>query len=805
MAESVLILVTEKIGIALAKGAAEQACFQFSKYATKLKELHENMERVQRELHVMKDVLYEMDIRNHNNKAYESWLDGVQKVAHAMEDMVDEYLYRVGRKHNLGYCFYLEKGFRKPTSLISFYRIASNVKKIKKDLTHLSEMKHRWLPVIINGDTSSSNYIVKRSHNLANISRSLNEEDLIGVDENRAKLEQWLGCKDGKCSVTTPVGMGGIGKTTLAANVYKKERGKFQCHAWVSISQTYSREDVLRNLINELFKDKVDVPPNIVAMDTMCLEDTLKRFLEQKKYLIILDDVWSPEVFHDLSPTLLCNDKGSRLLITTREGDVAALASQGHTLTLEALPSADAWDLFCKKSFPWETNHECPEDLKHLSEEIVSKCKGLPLAIVSVGSLLHVREKSVEEWRRINGQLSWEIINNPRLDHIKNVLHLSFIYLPMYLKSCFLYCSLFLEDYLFQRKKLVRLWIAEGFIVEKGESTLEEVAEGYLNELINRNMLQLIERNSFGRIKMFKMHDILRELGVELCQKDRFGVKYEEHKCGGSLQRDERRLLVHKLDTDSQQLFSSVHGLRTFIALDKNMPSFNVLHLLSEKSRYITVLELSGLTIEKIPCAIGDLFNLRHLGFAGYKSEMPFLSKLDVGASYDNGVLMLNAFPRNLQKLTLSGRLAEGTLLGESPLLQAVEQYLHELSLQWSQLREDPLPSLSRLANLTKLFFIRAYNREKLVFLTGWFPKLKVLYLMDLPNLKQLEIKQGAMATLESFALLNLSSMVEVPPGIEFLKTLQYLGFELITRDFLTVLHQCPRLAGMQWEHSLRD
>ncbi|CAM0947298.1 unnamed protein product, partial [Alopecurus aequalis] len=370
-----------------------------------------------------------------------------------MEDMVDEYLYRVGLKHNLGYRFYLKKVLCKPTSLISFNRIASNVKKIEKDLTHLSEMKHRWLPVIINGDTSSSNYIVKMSHDLANISRSLNEEDLIGVDENRAKLEQWLGGKHGKCSVTTLVGMGGIGKTTLAANVYKKERGKFQCHAWVSISQTYSREDVLRNLINELFKDKVDVPPNIVAMDTMCLEDALKRFLEQKKYLIILDDVWSPEVFHDLSPTLLCNHKGSRLLITTREGDVAALASQGHTLTLEALPNAHAWDLFCKKSFPWETNHECPEDLTHLSKEIVSKCKGLPLAIVSVGNLLHVREKSVEEWRRINGQLSWEIINNRRLDHIKNVLHLSFIYLPTYLKSCFLYCSLFLEDYLFQRKK----------------------------------------------------------------------------------------------------------------------------------------------------------------------------------------------------------------------------------------------------------------------------------------------------------------------------------------------------------------
>uniref|UniRef100_A0ACD5V059 Uncharacterized protein n=1 Tax=Avena sativa TaxID=4498 RepID=A0ACD5V059_AVESA len=541
-------------------------------------------------------------------------------------------------------------------------------------------------------------------------------------------------------------------------------------------------------------------------MNITGLEDTLKRFLVQKKYLIILDDVWTPEAFDDLSRALPCNDKGSRLLITTREGDVAALASQGHILTLEALPEDKAWNLFCKKSFPRETCHECPYELKNLSEEIVSKCKGLPLAIVSVGSLLHVREKTVEEWRRINDQLSWEIINNSRLGHIRNILYLSFIYLPTYLKSCFLHCNLFPEDHLFQRKMLVRLWMAEGFIVEKGASTLEEVAEGYLKELVNRNLLQLVERNSFGRMKRFKMHDIVRELAIDLCHKDHFGVQFEEGKCGGSLQRDGRRLVVQKLKKDIQQSFSGIHGLRTFIALDKNMPSFTLLPLLCDKSRYMTVLELCGLPIEKIPDAIGDLFNLRHLGLRDTKVkllpksieklsnlltldlygsniqevpagivklknlrhlfvqkvndrsyrvlrsrsgvcipkglgnltnlqtlqaleaqdesvrqlgeltqlrslriwnvkgiycerlceslvQMPFLSYLDVGASDENEVLMLGALPPSLQKLGLRGRLAEGTLLGESPLLQAAEKNLHELRLYWSQLREDPLPS----------------------------------------------------------------------------------------------------------------
>ncbi|VAH99130.1 unnamed protein product [Triticum turgidum subsp. durum] len=875
------------------------------------------MPRTRRELSVMHDVLCQMDIRNQNNEIYESWLEGVRKVAHDMEDMVDEYLYLVGQEHDIGCCFYLKKGFRKPSSLVSLNRIAFKVKQIEEDLTHLAEIKNRWVTQINNEDTNNSNYIVRRAQDQANMARSLDDQDLVGVYENREKLEKWLANDDFGHSVIALLGMGGLGKTALAANVYKKEREKFQCHAWVSISQTFSKEDVLRNIIKELMKDKVSGLSYTADMDITCLEETLKRFLEQQKYLIVLDDVWTPELFDDLSSVLTRNDKGSRLIITTREARVAAHASQGHILTLEALEKDKAWDLFCKKAFSRDTNHECPTELKLLSEEIVNKCKGLPLVIVLIGSLLRVREKTVEEWRRINVQLSWELINNSSLRDIRNVLYLSFIYLPTRLKGCFLYCSLFPEDYLFKRKQLVRLFIAEGFIEERGESTLEEVAEGYLKELIDRNMLQLVERNTFGRMKGFRMHDILRELAVDLCQKNCFGVTYE-NKCGGSHQKDGRRLVLHKLKSDSQQPFSNMHQLRTVITLGVSKSSFTVLPLLCNESRYMTVLELSGLPIEKIPEAIGDLFNLRHLGLSHTKVkklpnsveklsnlltldlggsdihdlpsgivklkklrhlfaervtnpqgkefkcrsgmripsglgnltslqtlqaleaqdesirhlgelrqlrslrllnvkgiycgrineslvEMQHLSYLHVSSSDENEVLLLNVCLPNLQKLSLRGRLAEGAL-DESPLFQAVGGHsLHMLSLRWSQLSEDPLPPLSRLSNLTNLQFSRAYNGEQLTFLTGWFPKLKVLELRDLPNLKRLEAQQGAMVSLEQIILVNLSSMTEVPSGIEFLLPLPYLAFLEITNDFLTVLCQCSVLEGQRSHYSLRD
>ncbi|KAI4974527.1 hypothetical protein ZWY2020_047807 [Hordeum vulgare] len=766
------------------------------------------MGRVTREIHIMHGVLCQMDIRNHNNQVYEGWLEEVRKVAHVMEDMVDEYLFLAGWEQDIGCCFYLKKGFRKPRSLLSLNRLASKVQ-IEKYLAH---------------------------------------------------------CDDSEHSVIALLGMGGLGKTTLAANIYKKERYKFQCHAWVSISQSYSRENILRNINKELFKDNVSVLSKTVDMDITCLEETLKRLLEQQKYMIILDDVWTPETFDDLSRTLIHNGKGSRLIIITRRGDIASLASQGHK----------SYDLFCKKAFPRDTNHACPADLKPLSEEIAKRCKGLPLAIVLVGSLLRVREQTMGEWIRIYNELSWEINNNSRLDHIQNVLYLTFIYLPTHLKSCFLYCSLFPEDYPFKREQLVRLWTSQGFNEERGESTLEEVAEGYLKDLIDRNMLPLVERNTFGRMKRFRMHDILRDLAVDLCEKNSFGVT-DEDKCEGT-----RRLVLHKQKQEKHHYYTGQYSM-----------SSSTIPLLFTESRYMTVLELSCLPIEKIPDATGDLFNLRHLILCHSKvkmlpnsierlsnlltldlfgcdiHELPggivklkklrhlFAEKIfdlawrefqcrsgmrmPIGlgnltnlqmlqaleaqdrsliqlgeltqvrslrlwnvkgiycrcindANDENEVALLNVLRPSLQKLKLRGRLTEG-VLEESPLVQVVGGH---------NLCELPPPSLSRLLNLTHLRLTRAYNGEQMAFLLGWFTKLKILELIDLPNMNQLEIQHGTMVILERLYLVNLRSMTEVPSVIEFLMPLQRLSFQEITNDFFELpCHSAIR--GERWLHTFRE
>jgi disease resistance protein RPM1 len=910
MPEAVILSVVKKIGIALGIEALNHARSLLQNFVTQLTELQGRMGRIRRELGLMHGFLCRVDVRYQKNPTYETWVQELRMLAHRIEDIVDEYLYLVGHRHGTGWGTYLKAGFKQPNVLLSLNRIASFAEEAEVNLVHLFQAKDRWVSMVGDENLSDSTYIVERSQHLASISRSLVEEDLVGVHKNREKLEQWLGGDDLERSVIVLHGMGGLGKTALAGNVYKNEREKFECHAWVSISQTYSIKDVLKCLITELYEGRNSTPGNMDHMGTTTLQHKLKTFLEDKKYLIILDDVWDPEAVSDLFGALVQNQKKSRVLLTTRIAGVAQHALQNRRITLGALSNDHSWELFCKMGFLRDTNHKCPIELAELAQEIVSKCKGIPLAIVAVGRLLFVRDKTREEFKRICDQLEWELVNNPSMEHVRNILYLSYIYLPAHLKSCFLYCSLFPEDCLFRRKKIARLWTAEAFIEERGSSTLEEVAEGYMKELVHRNMLQLVERNSFGRIKKFRMHDILRELAVDLCRSDCFGVTYEEDKSRISLEKAGRRLVIHKLKKNIEQSIPSIHQLRSITALDNTMPSSTLLPLVSEKSRYMTVLELSGLPIEKIPYAIGDLFNLRHLGLRNSKVkmlpesieklsnlltldlhnsdvhklpsgivklmklrhlftqkfidpsgrfplsvsgvsirkglgnlsnlhtlqaldvhddsvkqledlrqlrslrlvnvkriycgrlceslvQMKYLSTLYLNASDENEVLELNALPPSLQKLGLRGPLHVETL-HESPLFQVIGQNLYSLGLYWSRLIEDPLPSLSRLTNLTELFFIKAYNGEQLVFRAEWFPNLKALQLMDLPCLKQLEIEEGAMATLERLFLVNLDSMTEVPPSIAVLVTLHYLGFYEITSGFLALLRQCPKIGGMR-------
>nr|XP_029119608.1 disease resistance protein RPM1-like [Elaeis guineensis] len=313
---------------------------------------------------------------------------------------------------------------------------------------------------------------------------------------------------------------------------------------------------------------------------------------------------------------------GSRIVITTRSIEVASLACDSRKLKLEVLQTTEAWDLFCKKAFSKEKG--CPEELKELGENIVSKCDGVSLAIVSLGSIMSLREKTKSEWAKVYDQLNWELHNNPNLDTVKLALNLGYNDLPRYLKNCFLHCSMFPKDHVLQRKKLMRLWVAEGLAERRGSRTLEEVAEDYLEEPIKRCMLQVVKKNIFGRIKSCRMNDVVRELAISLSEKENFSTVLHSLQLVLKIGDETRRPSVHRYKNEFE-MSMELPRLRSFIVFDPSVSlalDMTSLSMMCSYSRYLTLLDLQGISIERVPDQIGDLFNLRFLGLRGTRVKV---------------------------------------------------------------------------------------------------------------------------------------------------------------------------------------
>jgi disease resistance protein RPM1 len=461
-------------------------------------------------------------------------------------------------------------------------------------------------------DVPAATYDIQQQLYLPGHDYSISDDELVGFDKNRETLMKSLNFEDcPTLQIISVWGMGGIGKSTLVNNVFRNESSNFECHAWVSVSQSYKLDDIWRSMLKEIYsKDKKELDAE--KMNSAELQVVLKGILETKRYLIILDDVWTAADLFKMKEVLVDKGKGSRVIITTRIDEVASVANDGCKIKVEPLEEEDAWHLFCLKAFPRNENHICPKLLQVCGKSIVEKCGGLPLALVSIGSILCLKEENVTEWRLFHDQLIWELHHNDNLNRVEKILNLSYKYLPDYLKHCFLYCALFPEDYLIHRKKLIRLWIAEGFIEQSGACSLEDVAEGYLTELIRRSMLHVVKRNSFNRMKCLEMHDLVRELAIFQSKRESFSTTYDDSRGVTQVESNARRMSVLRCKNENEiQPSIGQSRLRTFIVFTTSMASFS---LSPSESKYLAVLELSGVPIKTIPNSIGELFNLRYLG-----------------------------------------------------------------------------------------------------------------------------------------------------------------------------------------------
>ncbi|XP_019154379.1 PREDICTED: putative late blight resistance protein homolog R1B-16 isoform X2 [Ipomoea nil] len=299
--------------------------------------------------------------------------------------------------------------------------------------------------------------------------------------------------------VVSIVGMGGIGKTTLAHEVYEHPSitSHFDKQAWVTVSQEYNVEQMLRCLLSCVIAASRDGGKDQLA-------ESVYKHLKGQRYLIVMDDIWSTTAWDSVQRCFPDDNNGSRILLTSRLREVGEYASSGNSpLNMPFLDANESWNLYCKVF----GKTEFLLVFEQIGRDIVKKCEGLPLAIIVVASLLSKIKEEEEEWKNV----AKSVIGDSN-DACSRILYLSYHQLPHHLKACFLYFGVFQEDYEIPVKKLVRLWAAEGFLRAVKHVNTEKVAMECLQNLVDRSLVIVSKQSYNGEMKTIRIHDLLRDL-----------------------------------------------------------------------------------------------------------------------------------------------------------------------------------------------------------------------------------------------------------------------------------------------------
>ncbi|KAI8570633.1 hypothetical protein RHMOL_Rhmol01G0051100 [Rhododendron molle] len=446
------------------------------------------------------------------------------------------------------------------------------------------------------------------------------EPCLYGRDnDKKAIIELLLSDQSGsnKVGVVPIVGMGGVGKTTLAQMVYNDEMvdKHFEMKAWVCVSEEFDILGVTKAILESVTSRTC----KFKALAQVQVE--LQKALAGKKFLIVLDDVWNKNHSDWSSLKSPFNDgaPGSKVIVTTRIMDVAfMIAGPNKHHFLKELSEDECWSVFARHAFE-DRSMDANQNLVSIGREIVKKCKGLPLAARTLGGLLRCKLRE-DEWEGVLNNKIWELSEEE--SYILPALRLSYYHLPSHLKKCFAYCSILPKDYEFEEKELIYLWMAEGLIRKQtGEKQMEDLGCEYFHELLSRSFFQ-----PSGRGEVFVMHDLINDLAQFLARKTYFRLedKLKESEGDESISKARhssyargRRDGIKKFEA-----FKKAKNLRTFLPCgsryqgDCYLTSNVLLHLLPGIKR-LRVLSLRGYRIGELSNSIGDLKHVRYLDLSG--------------------------------------------------------------------------------------------------------------------------------------------------------------------------------------------
>ncbi|KAF7112144.1 hypothetical protein CFC21_112082 [Triticum aestivum] len=460
------------------------------------------------------------------------WAGKVRELSYNMEDAVDGYMFRVyhGSHGDLGpnnMKNRVKKFFKRTKKLFSkgkaLHQISNAIQDAQDLAKELGELHQRYM-LEARAD-GMGNAIDPR---LKAVYRDITE--LVGIENTRDELIKKLfdeyDMSNQRLKTLSILGIGGLGKTTLARAVYDKIRVHFSCGVFVSVSRNPDITKIFKKMLYGLDKIKF-ANINEAFRDNEQLIDELREFLQDKRYLIIIDDIWGEEAWEIIKCVFSKNNLGSRVITTTRitrVSEACCPSSDDIIHKTKSLNSVDSRKLFDKRIFP--QGSECPNELEQVSREILKKCGGVPLAIITMASLLASNDQHTKpkyQWDNILSSIGHGLAEGGSAKDMKRVLSFSYYDLPSHLKTCLLYLSIFPEDCEINRDRLIWRWIAESFI-QGGEQEVRlfELGERYFSELINRNLIQLVDVDFEGRARTCRLHDMVLDLICSLSSEENF-------------------------------------------------------------------------------------------------------------------------------------------------------------------------------------------------------------------------------------------------------------------------------------------
>ncbi|KAL6143237.1 hypothetical protein ACLB2K_053932 [Fragaria x ananassa] len=447
------------------------------------------------------------------------------------------------------------------------------VKEIRERLVEIDNEKRQFALVEVPKIAEDHSVPQGMQYNQRETDSLVEASEVIGRDDDKELIFSHLLhntdiSNEENVSVISILGLGGLGKTTLAKLVYNDSvvEENFEVKMWVCVSENFEVKSLILKIIN-------------AATDQKCEDESLDRMkrrlqdtLRGRKFLLVLDDVWdtesigvTPEKWLGLKSLLCVGANGSRILVTTRNRSVALLVNPSYMHSLKGLPHKDCMSLFIKRALKKGEEQRYPH-LIEIGEDIVNKCGGVPLAVATLGSMLYLNREP-DRWLSVRDDDMWSIGN----DHILPALKLSYDALPQHLKPCFAFCSLFPKDFEYYSESLVDLWVAQGYLKTcKKNEDLGKMGMDYIRQFCSRSLFQV--ENDFKTIM----------LGQEAQVPD--------------------------------FIFKSTK-LRSFLIPSRagKMMNQRFVKTCISRFKYMRVLDLSGSPLEKLPSSIGSLFHLRFL------------------------------------------------------------------------------------------------------------------------------------------------------------------------------------------------